>query len=45
MVTLQTSGMSIRAIAAKLNAEGVATRTGGKWRDAVVGRILKDAGK
>jgi glucose-inhibited division protein A len=34
-----------RAIAAKLNTEGVATRTGGQWRDAVVGRILKEAGK
>jgi DNA invertase Pin-like site-specific DNA recombinase len=42
MAGLQASGMSIRAIAAKLNAEGVATRTGKAWRDAVVGRILKD---
>ena len=41
MQALQTSGMSFRAIAATLNAEGVPTRTGGQWRDAVVGRILK----
>ena len=45
MTALQASGMSVRAIAAKLNAEGVPTRTGGVWRDAVVGRILKDAGR
>jgi DNA invertase Pin-like site-specific DNA recombinase len=44
MQALAATGMSIRAIAAKLNAEGVPTRTGGQWRDAVVGRILKDAG-
>ena len=42
MVALQTSGMSIRAVTAKLNAEGVPTRTGGVWLDAVVGRILKN---
>jgi hypothetical protein len=41
MAALQAAGISTRAIAAKLNAEGVATRTGGLWRDAVVGRILK----
>jgi DNA invertase Pin-like site-specific DNA recombinase len=41
MTALQKAGMSIRAIAAKLNADAVPTRTGGAWRDAVVGRILK----
>jgi DNA invertase Pin-like site-specific DNA recombinase len=45
MTALQTSGMSVRAIAAKLKAEGVPTRTGRQWRDAVVGRILKYAGR
>jgi DNA invertase Pin-like site-specific DNA recombinase len=45
MTVLQVSGMSVRAITATLNAEGVPTRTGGAWRDAVVGRILKDAGR
>jgi site-specific DNA recombinase len=45
MQALAATGMSIRAIAAKLDAEGVPTRSGGAWRDAVVGRILKDAGK
>lgn len=40
MRALQTSGISIRAITAKLNKEGVPTRAGGQWRDAVVGRIL-----
>ena len=33
--------LSVRGIATKLNAEGVPTRTGKPWRDAVVGRILK----
>jgi site-specific DNA recombinase len=41
MRALQTSGMSVRAIAAKLNRDGAPTRAGGQWRDAVVGRILK----
>jgi len=41
MQALAATGISIRAIAAKLNAEGVPTRTGKLWRDAVVGRILK----
>ena len=45
MVTLQRSGISIRAITAKLNAEGVPTRTGGQWRDGVVGRILATAAR
>lgn len=45
MKALQSSRMSVRAIAATLTAEGVPTRTGKAWRDAVVGRILKDAGK
>jgi site-specific DNA recombinase len=40
MRALQTSGISIRAITAKLNRDGVPTRAGGQWRDAVVGRIL-----
>ena len=40
MKALQSSGISIRAITATLNAEGVLTRTGKPWRDAVVGRIL-----
>ena len=43
MARLRKSGMSIRAVAAKLNREGVPTRAGGPWRDAVVGRILKAA--
>jgi DNA invertase Pin-like site-specific DNA recombinase len=41
MVRLHASGMSVRAVAAKLNRDGVPTRAGGQWRDAVVGRILK----
>jgi site-specific DNA recombinase len=40
MKALAATGMKIRAIAAKLNAEGVRTRAGGAWRDAVVGRIV-----
>jgi DNA invertase Pin-like site-specific DNA recombinase len=40
MRALKTAGMSIRAITAKLNRDGVPTRAGGAWRDAVVGRIL-----
>lgn len=40
MRALAATRMSIRAIAAKLNAEGVPTRAGGAWRDAVVGRIV-----
>ena len=42
MQALSATGLSYRAIAAKLNAEGAPTRTGGPWRDAVVGRILSD---
>jgi DNA invertase Pin-like site-specific DNA recombinase len=45
MTALQSSGMSIRAIAAKLNGEGVPTRAGGQWLDAVVGRILNKGRK
>ena len=41
MKALQASGLSVRAITARLNAEAVPTRSGGVWRDAVVGRILK----
>jgi len=44
MQVLAAAGMSVRAIATKLNAEGVPTRAGGAWRDAVVGRILKEVG-
>ena len=40
---LARPGVSVRSIAAKLNAEGVPTRSGREWRDAVVGRILKAA--
>jgi DNA invertase Pin-like site-specific DNA recombinase len=42
MKALQAAGVTIRGIAAKLNAEGVPSRTGKAWRDAVVGRILND---
>jgi site-specific DNA recombinase len=45
MRALQTSGISIRAITVKLNKEGVPTRAGGQWRDAVVGRILATAAR
>jgi hypothetical protein len=45
MTALQMSGISTRAITAKLNKEGIPTRAGGAWRDAVVGRILSTAGK
>ena len=45
MNALQSAGMSIRGIAAQLNAEKIPTRTGKAWRDAVVGRILKGQGK
>jgi len=43
MQVLARTGASVRSIAAQLNAEGVATRTGKQWRDAVVGRILRGA--
>ena len=43
MQALARTHMSVRGIATKLNAEGVPTRTGKPWRDAVVGRILKGA--
>jgi DNA invertase Pin-like site-specific DNA recombinase len=44
MKALHASGLSVRAITARLNEEGVATRAGGVWRDAVVGRILAALG-
>jgi site-specific DNA recombinase len=44
MRALAATGMKIRAIAAKLNLEGIPTRAGRVWRDAVVGRILKTTG-
>jgi hypothetical protein len=40
----QQEGMSLRAIAAKLNAEGVPTRSGqGKWYESNLSRLLKRA--
>jgi hypothetical protein len=41
MRALAGTGISVRSITARLNAESVPTRTGKPWRDAVVGRILK----
>jgi DNA invertase Pin-like site-specific DNA recombinase len=41
MKALESTGISIRGIAAQLNAESIQTRIGKPWRDAVVGRILK----
>ena len=43
MTALKAAGISGRGIAAKLNAEGIPTRTGKPWRDAVVGQILQRA--
>ena len=36
----ELSGMPTRAIADTLNAEGLPTRSGGKWRHSVVAAIL-----
>lgn len=41
MRALAGTGISVRSITARLNAESVPTRTGKPWRDPVVGRILK----
>lgn len=41
VVELAAAGESTRAIAERLNADGVATRSGGRWHQTQVCRILK----
>ena len=41
MKALRAEGMGFDRIAAKLNAEGIATRTGQPWHGVVINRILK----
>lgn len=41
---LRATGMGFDRIAAQLNAEGVPTRTGGRWHGLVVNRILTGKG-
>lgn len=40
---LSTQGLSLRAIATKLNERGETTRSGGQWVAAQVSRVLKAA--
>ena len=40
MKALRGEGMGFDRIAAKLNEDGIATRTRGKWHGVVVNRIL-----
>jgi site-specific DNA recombinase len=40
MKALRATGMGFDRIAAQLNAEGVETRTGGRWHGLVINRIL-----
>jgi len=40
---LSTQGLSLRAIAARLNDQGETTRSGGQWAAAQVSRVLKAA--
>jgi hypothetical protein len=40
---LHRGGLSIRAIAAALNAEGVPAKRGGKWHPTTVARVLERA--
>jgi hypothetical protein len=41
VVELRAAGESTRAIAERLNADQVATRSGGRWHQTQVVRILK----
>lgn len=43
MVELRDGGASLRDIAARLEAEGIGTKKGGRWHSATVGRILARA--
>ena len=42
---LRSGGMSLKAIADKLNADGVPTKRGGKWHPATVSRIADPAAR
>lgn len=45
MHALRASGMGFDRIAAQLNADGVQTRTGGRWHGLVTNRILTGKGR
>lgn len=45
MKALRTAGLGFDRIAAQLNTEGVATRTGGRWHGLVINRILTGKGR
>jgi DNA invertase Pin-like site-specific DNA recombinase len=45
MNALRSTGLGFDRIAAKLNAEGLKTRTGARWHGLVVNRILTGKGK
>ena len=45
MQALRNEGLGFDRIAAKLNAEGVPTRTGKRWHGVVINRILTTAEK
>jgi hypothetical protein len=44
MAELRAEGLSLRAIAARLNAEGHTTRRGKLWNQVQVARVLARAG-
>jgi hypothetical protein len=45
MKAMRATGLGFDRIAAKLNDEGVPTRTGGRWHGLVVNRILTGKGR
>ncbi len=45
MKALRAAGMGFDRIAAQLNADGVPTRTGGRWHGLVINRILTGKGR
>ena len=45
MKALRATGMGFDRIAGQLNAEGVKTRTGGRWHGLVINRILTGKGR
>jgi len=45
MKALRAAGMGFDRIAAQLNADGVQTRTGGRWHGLVINRILTGKGR
>lgn len=45
MKALRTQGIGFDRIAAKLNEDGISTRTRGKWHGLVINRILTGKGR